>query len=122
MSKKSENKLILYKKSEYKINERYTELEKSEINKLSAKIKEVHTPKMNNIKPMTDSMAHLLNNDEELSSVYNKKTVLVGSLRKLVNKYEVDEKHEKYIDKLLFEEDVKKLKKPRACKETCIIF
>ena len=109
MSKKCENKLILYKKSEYKLNETYTELERSEINKLSAKIKEVHTPNINNIKPMTDSMAHLLNNDEELSSVYNKKTVLVGSLSKLVKKYKVDEKHEKYIDRRLFDEDVKKL-------------
>lgn len=107
--------------SENKMSETYTELEKSEINKLSSRIKEVHKPQIENIKPITDSMVHLLHNDNQLSSVYNKKRILVESLRTLVKKYEIDEKHDKYIDKRLFEEDVKKGKKKKCCKDTCMI-
>ena len=118
----SEHKTSEHKTSEHKTSEHdYTELEKKEINKLSLKIKGLK-PNIENIKPITDNMVHLLNNDDDLKSVYNKKTVLLASLRKLVKKYELDEKHEKYIDKRLFEEDVKHLKKSKCCKDTCIIF
>lgn len=60
----------------YLRNEWLYRIGKREINDLTHRIKEVHSPHIKNIDPITNDMIHLLHHDKELSSVYNKKTVL----------------------------------------------
>lgn len=108
----------------------YTELEKREINDLTHRIKEVHSPHIKNIDPITNDMIHLLHHDKELSSVYNKKTVLKASLHKIYIHEHQSEKHkhdniaeiekrDRYIDKRLFEEDCAKEERISRCRKSC---
>jgi hypothetical protein len=101
----------------------YTDLELREIRELSDKIKERNDIHVKNIKPITDDMIHLLHHDESLKSVYNKKTILVASIQTLVNKYEMNDSDEKYLDKRLFEAESRRRKsRCEACAYSkCII-
>lgn len=107
----------------------YTELQKDEIHELSERIKEIHRPRLSRIEPITNDMVHLVHHDDELKSVYNKKTVILGSLKELFIKETYTEaqihermaqiqEHEKYIVKQLYEEDLKKQKRPSRCSKS----
>ena len=110
----------------------YTELQKDEIHELSERIKEIHRPRLSRIEPITNNMVHLLHHDDELKSVYNKKTVILGSLKelfikethteeqKLIRIKQIQEK-EIYIDRKLHEEEELKRKKPSRCSKSLSI-
>jgi len=114
----------------------YTELQKQEIQHLSERIKEIHQPRISQIEPITNDMVHLVHYDDELKSIYNKKTVIVASLKELLIKETHTEaqirermaqirEHETYIAKRLYEEDLKKQKRPSRCSKSlssiCVI-
>ena len=114
----------------------YTELQKQEIHELSERIKEIHEPRLSQIEPITNDMVHLVHYDDELKSIYNKKTVIIASLKELLIKETHTEaqihermaqiqEHETYIAKRLYEEDLKKQKRPSRCSKSlssiCII-
>jgi hemerythrin superfamily protein len=107
----------------------YTELQKQEIQHLSERIKEIHEPRLSHIEPITNDMVHLVHYDDELKSIYNKKTVIVASLKELFIKETHTEaqnrermaqiqEYEKYIAKRLYEEDLKKQKRPSRCSKS----
>jgi len=108
----------------------YTELQKNEIHELSERIKEIHRPRLSRIEPITNDMVHLLHHDDELKSVYNKKTVILGSLKflkethteeqKIIRMKQIREK-EIYIDIKLHEEEELKKKKPSRCSKSLSI-
>lgn len=108
----------------------YTDLEKREINELTARIKHSHTTHIKNIDPVTEDMVHLLYHDEHLSNIYGKKRILMASLRKLYihkrvdgdthkDNHEVIDKHETYIDRRLYEEDMARHPRPNPCRRSC---
>ena len=114
----------------------YTELQKQEIQHLSERIKEIHQPRISQIEPITNDMVHLVHYDDELKSIYNKKTVIIASLKELLIKEthtdaQIHERmaqireHEIYIAKRLYEEDLKKQKRPSRCSKSlssiCVI-
>ena len=114
----------------------YTELQKDEIHELSERIKEIHRPRLSRIEPITNDMVHLVHHDDELKSVYNKKTVILGSLKELFIKethteVQIQERkkqiqeQEKFIVKRLYEEDINKKKRPSRCSKSlssiCIV-
>jgi hypothetical protein len=94
---------------------KYTDLEWREIKELSDKIKERNDIHVKNVKPITDDMIHLLHHDDSLKSVYNKKTILVASIQRLVNKYEMNDSDETYVDKRLFEESRRRKSRCEGC-------
>ena len=107
----------------------YTELQKQEIQHLSERIKEIHEPRLSQIEPITNDMVHLVHYDDELKSIYNKKTVIIASLKELLIKETHTEaqnrermaqiqEYEKYIAKRLYEEDLKKQKRPSRCSKS----
>lgn len=107
----------------------YTELQKQEIQHLSERIKEIHEPRLSQIEPITNDMVHLVHYDDELKSIYNKKTVIVASLKELFIKETHTEtqnrermaqiqEYETYIAKRLYEEDLKKQKRPSRCSKS----
>jgi len=101
----------------------YTDLEKREIKELTEKIKERNEIHIKHSRPITNDMIHLLHHDDSLRSVYNKKRILVGTIQKVINKYEISTEDELYIDKCLYKKEKEMVEKvnekaPR-CREHC---
>jgi hypothetical protein len=103
----------------------YTDLEEREMTTLADKIKKEYHPTMKSIYPIADEMVELVHHDNELSSVYNKKTTIIGSLYKLFHTNHMTESHKKetydkihscevYIEQRLREEEHKKKKQERC--------
>lgn len=94
-----------------KDNIAYTDLQKREIDKLTHRIKEKHEPTTKNIGPISSNMVYILHHDEELQSVYNKKTVIMGSLYELYGKKTETlrhiAQHEQQIDKQIRQEGIR---------------
>jgi hypothetical protein len=107
----------------------YTELQKQEIQELSERITERHDLRLSNVEQIANDMVHLVHHDDELKSVYNKKTVILGSLYELFIKethteVQIQERkkqiqeQEMFITRRLYEEDVNKKKRPSRCSKS----
>ena len=94
-----------------KDNIEYTDLQKREIEKLIHRIKEKHELTTKNIGPIASNMVCILHHDNELQSVYNKKTVIMGSLHELYGKKTESlryiAQHEQQIDKEIRQEGIR---------------
>ena len=112
----------------------YTDLQKQEISKLTARIREMHTPTKKNIGPITTDMVELLYHDDEMKSVYNKKTIIIGSLCELFTRSDEKQtednirtivRYEPYIDRQIHEQNMSIKKDTSCCRRsftsTCII-
>ena len=105
----------------------YTDLQKQEIGKLTARIREMHAPTKKNIGPITTDMVQLLYHDDEMKSVYNKKTIIIGSLCELFTRSDEKQtednirtivRYEPYIDRQIHEQNLSAKKDTSCCRRS----
>jgi hypothetical protein len=106
----------------------YTDLEKREISEVTHRIKKRHVTTLSNMNPIADDMVYLLHHDDELQSVYSKKTIVMASLQKLFHSSDKDKNRtireriaacESHIDHQINEERI--AKRPSRCSRLCTI-
>ena len=106
----------------------YTDLEKREISEVTHRIKKRYTATLANMDPIADDMVYLLHHDDELQSVYSKKTIVLASLHELFRSNDKDKNRvvqeriaacESQIDKQISEERI--AKRPSRCSTLCVL-
>ena len=119
----------------HKDNPAYTDLEEREIALLTDRIQTRTKLSMKQLHPIADDMIELLEEDTVLKVVYNKKTTIIGSLRKIFLTDNLSPKHnkdaedritqcEEYIERRLHEEEQNKKKEQARCSRSlsaCVI-
>ena len=110
------------------MSDTYTDLQKREIEKLTTRMKEIHEPTGKNLGPIAFDMVHVLHHDDEMKSVYNKKTVIMGALHSIYvesahEKHRAQfirqiKEHEPYIDQQIHQEGFSTKERPSCCRKS----